>query len=143
MHYQASTSKAALWSGRILTALVIAFLLFDCAIKILKLAPAVQATTQLGYSEALVPVIGVILLICLFFYAVPRLAVLGSILLTGYLGGAFASGLRAGKPLSNILFPFVFAIVMWLATYLREPRLRALVPLRRASPQGRTAAVGN
>jgi hypothetical protein len=142
MHHDGSSTKT-LWSGRILSGVVIAFLLFDCAIKILKLAPAVQATTQLGYSERLVPVIGVILLGCLIFYAVPRLAVFGSILLTGYLGGAIASGLRAGKPLSNILFPFIFAIVMWIAIYLREPRLRAMLPLRRGSPQGRTAAAGS
>ena len=87
--------------------------------------------------------IGVILLGCLIFYAVPRLAVFGSILLTGYLGGAIASGPRAGKPLSNILFPFIFAIVMWIAIYLREPKLRAVLPLRRGSPQGRTAAAGS
>jgi hypothetical protein len=127
-------SNGTVWTGRILTALVVLFLLFDCSIKLLKLPAAVAGSMQLGYSEKLVPVIGAILFVCVVFYLIPRTNVLGAILLTGYLGGAAASSIRAEKPLFNDLFPIIFAALMWLGLYLRDPRVRELIPLK--SSQG-------
>ena len=124
-------SRATLWAGWILSALAILFLIFDTVIKVLKMAPAVEATTQLGYPESLVIGIGVIELICLAFYVIPRTSVLGAILMTGYLGGAVATNLRAGTPVFNVIFPLIIGALIWGGIYLRDERLRALVPLRK------------
>jgi len=119
-------------AGYVLTALVALFLGFDTIAKVLVLAPAVQGTTQLGYPAQSVLWIGIIQLICVVLYLVPRTAVLGALLLTGYLGGAVASQLRVGAPLlSHTLFPIYVAALLWGGLYLREPRLRALLPFRR------------
>ncbi len=94
-------------------------------------APVTQAFERLGYSTSLAAVIGILLLACTAVYAIPRTAVLGAILLTGYLGGAIASNLRIGEPLfSHVLFPVYVALLIWGGLYLREDRLRTLVPLR-------------
>jgi hypothetical protein len=95
------------------------------------MAPAVEATTQLGYPESLVIGIGVIELICLACYIIPRTSVLGAILMTGYLGGAVATNLRAGTPVFNIVFPLIIGALLWGGIYLRDQPLRALVPLRK------------
>jgi hypothetical protein len=124
-------SRASLWVGRILSWIVLLFLIFDGVTKVLKASPSVKGTMELGYSEALVPVIGMILLVCVLFYAIPQTQVLGAILITGYLGGAVASQVRVGKPLfSNELFPIYVAGLVWLALFLQDGRLRALVPFR-------------
>jgi hypothetical protein len=108
------------------------FLTFDTAIKVLKLAPAVQGTTQLGYPASAVLWIGLIELVCLALYLVPRTSVLGALVLTGYLGGAIATHVRLGSPLlSHTLFPIYVALLLWGGLYLRETRLRELVPFRR------------
>lgn len=125
------TSKATLWAGYIISALAVLFLIFDGVIKVLKLAPAVEATTQLGYPESLIVSIGIIELVCLAIYVIPRTAILGAILLTGYLGGAIATNLRAGTPLFNVVFPIIIGALIWGGIYLRDERLRALVPLRK------------
>jgi len=125
------SSVPALWAGRIVSALAVLFLIFDSVIKVLKLAPAVEATVQLGYPESLVIGIGVIELVCLAIYIIPRTSILGAILLTGYLGGAIATNLRAGTPLFNIVFPIIIGALIWGGIYLRDAQLRALVPLRR------------
>src|SRR3954451_18233663 len=125
-----TSSTTALWAGRIISALAVLFLIFDSVIKVLKLAPAVEATTQLGYPESLVIAIGILELACLAVYVFPRTAVLGAILLTGYLGGAIATNLRAGAPAFNIVFPLIIGALVWGGLFLREARLRALVPLR-------------
>lgn len=122
--------KTTLWAGRILSALAILFLIFDSVIKVLNTAPAAEATTQLGYPASLVVTIGVVELVCLLIYIVPRTAVLGAILLTGYLGGAVATNLRAGTPVFNILFPIIVGLLIWGGLFLRDARLRALLPLR-------------
>lgn len=115
-----------------MTGLVILFLLFDSTGKLLRLAPVMQGSTQLGYTESSVPVIGIILLVCVILYAIPRTAVLGAILLTGYLGGAVATQLRVGNPLlTHILFPIYVAVLIWGGVFLRDGRLRELVPVRR------------
>jgi len=127
----APASRTSLWAGRVITVLVVLFLVFDCSIKLMKLAPAVEGTARLGYEVSLVPVIGFILLVCTALYLIPRTAILGAIILTGCLGGAVASQLRIGEPLlSHVFFPIYFAGLLWGGLYLREPRLRALFPLR-------------
>jgi hypothetical protein len=124
-------SKPALWSGRILTGLLAAFFLLDAVAKFFKPAPVVEGTIKLGYSEGVILPLGIVLLTCTLLYLLPRTAVLGAILLTGYLGGAVATHVRVGDPLfSHTLFPIYFGIALWLSLYLRDPRLRELVPLR-------------
>jgi hypothetical protein len=116
----------------ILTGLVALFLTFDVVLKVLALAPAVQGTTELGYPAATVRWIGLIELVCLGLYLVPGTSVLGAILLTGYLGGAIATHVRVGSPLlSHTLFPIYVALIAWAGLYLREARLRDIVPFRR------------
>jgi hypothetical protein len=129
----APVSKTALWAGRIMSALVILFLAFDIVIKFVKPAPpsVVEALTHLGWSLDLVPVLGILLLVSTALYAIPITSVLGAILLTGYLGGAIATHLRVGDPLfSHVLFPTYLGVLLWGGLYLRDPRLRALIPLR-------------
>jgi DoxX-like family len=126
-----TVTKKWLVAGYLLTALVALFLTFDTVIKVLRLAPAVQGTTALGYPADTVLWIGMIELVCLALYLVPRTAVLGAILLTGHLGGAIATHVRVGSPLlSHTLFPIYVALLLWGGLYLREPRLRELVPFR-------------
>jgi hypothetical protein len=132
MQTSASVTKKARIAGSVLTTLVALFLTFDTVIKVLTLAPAVEGTTALGYPADRVFPIGVIELVCLALYLVPRNSVLGAILLTGYLGGAIATHVRIGSPLmSHTLFPIYVAALVWGGLYLREPRLRDLVPFRR------------
>ncbi len=124
-------APTALWVGRILSGLAALFMLFDAAIKVLELPVAVQGTTQLGYPESVVFGLGVIQLVCLAVYLVPRTSVLGAILWTGYLGGAIATHVRLGNPLfSHILFPTYVAAFLWLGLWLRDERLRAVLPFR-------------
>lgn len=123
-------SKGSLWAGRTITALVLLFLLFDGITKVLKVPAVLAASAQLGYPVSAIPGIGIVLLVCTAFYVIPRTAVLGAILLTGYLGGAVASNARIGSPLFNTLFPIGFGVLIWAGIFLREARLRALVPLR-------------
>jgi hypothetical protein len=124
-------SKAALRTGYALTGFVALFLAFDAIIKVLQLDIAVQATKELGYPVSTIVWIGAIELVCLVLYLVPRTAVLGALFLTGHLGGAIATHVRVGSPLaSHTLFPIYVALMLWGGLYLREPRLRALLPLR-------------
>ncbi len=114
-----------------MTAFVALFLAFDAVLKVALLPPAVQGTAELGYPEGTVLWIGIIELVCLVLYLVPRTSVLGALILTGYLGGAIATHVRAGSPLfSHVLFPIYVALLLWGGLYLREARLRELVPLR-------------
>jgi len=127
----AAVSKGSLWTGRILGCLLCAFLIFDAVAKFFQPRPVVEAFERLSIPLTLAVPIGAMLLICVLLYLVPQTAVLGAILLTGYLGGAVSTHLRHGDPLfSMVLFPVYFGILLWLGLYLREPRLRALVPLR-------------
>jgi hypothetical protein len=119
-------------AGRILSALAVVFLLFDTVIKVLKLPAAVEGTVKLGYPESVVVGIGTIELLCLALYVIPRTAVTGAILFTGYLGGAIATHVRIGSPLfTHTLFPIYVAALIWGGLILREDRLRTLVPFRR------------
>jgi DoxX-like protein len=123
--------KQRLWTGRILSGLAVAFLIFDVVIHIMKPAAVVQGFTDLGWSPALARPLGIIELACLILYVIPRTSVLGAVLLTGYLGGAVATNLRVAAPLfSNTLFPIYVALFLWGGLVLRDDRLRALIPLR-------------
>jgi hypothetical protein len=125
-------SKKMVWAGRIVSAIAVLFLIFDAVVKVLKMAVAVDATAQLGYPANFVLGIGVLELVCLVLYLIPRTSILGAILMTGYLGGAIASQLRAGNPLfSNVLFPVYVGLLIWGGLYFRDTRLRALIPLRK------------
>jgi hypothetical protein len=119
-------------AGAIMSSLAILFLLFDALTKVMGASQSVDASVQLGYPASLVPVIGIILLVCVIAYAVPATSITGAILLTGYLGGAAATQLRVENPLlTHTLFPVYLGALIWGGLLLREERLRALVPLRR------------
>lgn len=122
-------SKRSLWTGRILSGLAVAFLTMDGGMKLFKPPVVVQATVQLGYPESTIVGIGITLLACTLLYIIPRTSGLGAILLTAYLGGAVASNVRAATPFFNIVFPVLFAILLWSGLWLRNQRLRGLVPL--------------
>jgi hypothetical protein len=125
-------SKTRLWAGRIMTYLSVLFLLFDSVIHVMRIAPVVESFQQLGYPVSLALGIGILELVCIVVYVIPRTSILGAILLTGYLGGAVATTLRIGSPLfSHVLFPIYVGVLVWGGLFLREERLRALIPLRR------------
>ena len=121
------SNKSSLWAGRILSALPVLFLLLDGVMKIVKPAFVVEATVQLGYPESVIVALGVILIACTILYLIPRTAVLGAILLTGYLGGAVATHVRVGGPLFSILMPVILGAMLWGGLYLRDERVRSLV----------------
>ena len=124
-------SKGRLWTGRIMSGLPALFLLVDGVGKLVKPAPVVEGTVQLGYPESVLLGLGIVLLTCTVLYMIPRTAILGAILLTGYLGGAIATHVRVGSPLfSHTLFPVYIAVLIWGGLYVRDERLRALIPLR-------------
>ena len=126
-----SSAKRRSIAGYALTAFVALFLTFDTVLKVLQLAPAVQGTTELGYPASTVLTIGLIELVCLVLYLIPRTSVLGALVLTGYLGGAIATHVRIGSPLpTHTLFPIYVALMVWGGLYLRESRLRELLPFR-------------
>jgi hypothetical protein len=127
-----SVSKKRLWAGRILSGLPALFLLLDGAAKLFKPAPVVEGTIKLGYSESTIVPLGIVLLASAALYLIPRTAVLGAILLTGYLGGAVATHVRVGDPLfTHTLFPVYFGILLWAGLYLRDEHLYAALPLRK------------
>jgi len=123
-------SRKRLWTGRVLTGLAGAFLVMDGTMKLFKPSFVVQATVQLGYPESTIIGIGLTLLACTLLYLIPRTSIIGAILLTGYLGGAVATNVRAEQPMFNIVFPIAFACIAWGGLWLREPRLAQLVPLK-------------
>lgn len=133
MQANAPISKSQLWIGYVLSGLPTLFLLFDGVAKLFKPAPVVEGTLKYGYSESVIVPLGIVLTLCTILYAIPRTAVLGAILLTGYLGGAVNTHVRAGEGWFPILFPVIFGIFIWGGLYLRDERLRALLPLRRAA----------
>jgi len=114
-----------------MSAIAVLFLLFDSVIKLVVIAPVVESFAQLGYPVSLARGIGLLELLCIIVYVIPRTSVLGAILLTGYLGGAVATHVRVGSPLfTHILFPTYVGALIWGGLLLREDRLRALIPLR-------------
>lgn len=123
-------SRPALWTGRILTILLALFMTFDGAMKLVKPDPVIKATVQMGYPVSTISGIGIALLICTVLYLIPQTAVLGAALLTAYLGGAVASQVRAQAPAFQLIFPVLFAVLIWVSVLLREPRLRTVFPIR-------------
>jgi len=117
-----------LWAGRILSGIAVAFLLFDVVGKLAQVEPVVRGTVELGYKESAVFTVGVLLLIGVVLYAIPRTSVVGAIYLAAYLGGAVATHYRVGNPLaSHVLFPVYVAVFLWSGLALRNPRLLALL----------------
>jgi hypothetical protein len=117
-----------------LSGLAVLFLLSDAVFKVLQLPAAVEGTGQLGYPTSVILPLGIIQLVCLALYLIPRTSVLGAILWTGYLGGAVATHVRIGHPLfSHILFPTYVAALLWGGLWLRDPRVRAVLPFRAAT----------
>jgi DoxX-like family len=126
----ASVSKKALWAGIIIGALPALMLLFSGSTKLAKPAGIVEDFARLGYPEGVILGIGILEFACTVVYLIPRASVLGAILLTGYLGGAVATHVRVGDPFFKILMPILFGVLIWGGLYLRNVRLRALLPLR-------------
>jgi hypothetical protein len=129
MQTEHDISKGTLWAGRIISALPALFLILDGAMKLFKPAPVIEATVRLGYSENVIIPIGIVLLVCTVVYLIPKTSVLGAILLTGYLGGAVATHVRAGEGAFPIVFPIILGALLWLGLYLRNASLRVLVPI--------------
>ncbi len=127
-------SSARRWGARILSAVPVLFLLLDAVMKLAAARVVLDTMPKLGYPASLARTLGVILIIPLVLYVIPRTAVLGAILLTGYLGGAVATHLRVGSPLlSDMLFPVYVGVMLWGGLYLRDARVRELIPLRRSA----------
>lgn len=124
-------SRAQLWAGRAMSALIILFMLFDGVIKLPPLDIVTQTSAQMGLptDPGFARLLGVIGLISTALYALPRTSILGAILLTGYMGGAIATHLRIGSPLfSHTLFGVYLGVLLWGGLWLRDPRLRVLIP---------------
>jgi len=121
-----TSSRRTLWAGRVISALPALFLLIDGIMKLVKPPVVVEATVKLGYSETVIVGLGIVLLACTIIYLIPRTAVLGAILLAGYLGGAIATHVRVGDPLFTIIFPVILGTMIWGGLYLRDERLRSL-----------------
>src|SRR3954453_19273186 len=130
----APVSKPARWVGRVLSGLVIAFMLFDGAIKLVPWRIVTQTMNRLGYgsSETLARSLGLITIVCTVLYAIPPTSIVGAILLTGYLGGAMASHVRIGSPLfTHTLFGLYLGLMVWGGLWLRDKDVRSLIPFRR------------
>jgi hypothetical protein len=126
--------KPARMLGRVLSGLVIVFMLFDGAIKLVPWPVVTESMERIGYgsSETLARSLGVVSLVCTILYAIPPTSFVGAILLTGYLGGAMASHLRIGSPLfTHVLFGFYLGLMVWGGLWLRDGSLRTLLPFRR------------
>jgi hypothetical protein len=125
-------SGGARWTGLILSGVVIVFLLLDGAMKLVPLDVVIETSAQLGLGAHLARPLGIITLACTILYAIPRTSVLGAILLTGYMGGAIATHVRVGSPLfSHVLFGVYLGLMIWGGLYLRDDRVRALIPFTR------------
>jgi hypothetical protein len=128
-----SVSTPARWLGRVLSGLVIVFLLFDGAIKLVPWPVVTETMDRIGYgsSETLARSLGIITIVCTVLYSIPPTSILGAILLTGYLGGAMASHMRIGSPLfTHTLFGFYLGLMVWGGLWLRDRRLQSLIPFR-------------
>lgn len=121
-------SKAALWGGRIMSVVPVLLMLFSGVTKVMKPAPIGQGFAKFGYPESLILGIGILEILCCLIYLIPRTSILGVILLTGYLGRATATNVRVSDPSSIVTV--ILGLLIWGGLYLREERLRALIPLR-------------
>lgn len=116
--------RALVWTGRVLTGLIVAFLALDAVGKLIPLAPYVEGTTKVGYAVELVRPLGIVLAIPTLLHLVPRAQFFGAVLLTAYFGGAVATHVRTGTP---FWFPIAFCVTLWVAYAMRSPRLRAFL----------------
>jgi hypothetical protein len=123
-----TVAKTALWTGRVISTLPVLMLLMSAVMKFMKPPPVVEGFAHLGLPESLALGLGILEMLCTVLYVIPRTAVLGAILLTGYLGGATVTHLRVGDP---FIMPAILGVFVWGGLFLRDPRLRALIPLRR------------
>jgi hypothetical protein len=121
-----ATSKLR-WTGHVLSALPVLFLLVDGGMKLWKPPVVLEANRQLGYPESAIAGIGILLLACTLLYVIPRTSILGAILLTGYFGGAVASQVRVGNGWFNVAFPVILGALIWSGLWLRDPRVRTLL----------------
>jgi len=131
----ARSATAKTWTARVLTSLLVLFLLIDGAGKVLRFAPYVEGTARVGYPVSCLIPLGLVLVACTILYVFPRTAVLGAVLLTAYLGGATATHVRMGEP---FFFPVVFGVLLWACLSVRDERLRTLLLPRRCDA-GETA----
>jgi uncharacterized membrane protein YphA (DoxX/SURF4 family) len=122
-----STSKAMFWAGWVITILPALSLIMSAVFKFMKPPEVLEGFTHLGWPDTLALALGIIELTCTILYLIPTTAVLGAILLTGYLGGAIATHVRIEE---GFVAPVIIGILIWLGIYLREPRLRAILPFR-------------
>jgi DoxX-like protein len=127
----APVSKKRLWAGRILSGIAVLFLLFDGVIKVMVIPPVVESMARLGWPVGLAPGLGILEVLLIVVYLIPRTSILGAILLTGYLGGAVATHVRVGDPLfTHTLFPIYVAVLLWGGLFLRDARVRTLITPR-------------
>lgn len=126
-----SNSKTLIWVGRALSTLVALFCAFDGLMKVIKEPHVIAASAEFGFSANEMVFIGVLMLACTVIYAIPRTAILGAVLLTGYLGGAVLANIHVGHPLFECIFPVIFGALAWGGIFVREPRVRELIPFRK------------
>ncbi len=131
MTQKPALSRGAQIGSWLMWLVTVPFLVFDGVIKVIQESHAVEATVGLGFSASALPVIGALELLCLALYLFPSTAVLGALLITGYFGGAMSIQLRAGAQAFSLVFPMIIGALLWGALFIREPRLRALLPWRR------------
>lgn len=127
---QSPASKPVLWIARVLGAVAVLFFLFDGISHLLRPGPVVDAFTRLAFPIGLAPLLGVLQIVLLVVYLIPRTRVLGTVLITGYLGGAIAVNMRAGDPAFETLFPIILGVLFWAPLYLTDPDVRSVFPLR-------------
>ena len=125
-----SDSKTWIWVGRGVSTLVILFSAFDGVTKVIKEPHVIAASAEFGFSANQIVLIGVLMLACTVLYAIPRTTIFGAVLLTGYLGGAVGSNIRVGHPVFECTFPVMFGVLAWGGIFVREPRVRELIPFR-------------
>jgi len=124
----ATTSRPLLWTGYVLSALPVLMLLMSAGMKLARVPAAMEGFAKFGYPESVILPLGIVEITCTALYIIPQTSVLGAILLTGYLGGATATHVRAGEPW---FAPVILGVVLWLGLYCRDARIRALVPFRK------------
>jgi hypothetical protein len=131
MERRGKPGTAVLWTSRVLSTFVALFLFVDGLARVARFAPYLEGTVRFGYPAYQASWIGLTLVVCTFLYVIPRTAILGAILITGYLGGAVATQVRAEDPW--FLFPVALGVLAWAGLYLRDAQLAALIPVRKAA----------
>ena len=126
-----ANNKILTWTGRVISVLVILMMTFSAVMKFMNLPDVAKQMKDLGYPAGLTFILGIVEISCVILYAIPQTSVLGAVLLTGYLGGAVATHVRVNE---NFAGPAIGGVLVWLGLFLRDPRIRALLPIRRALP---------